>query len=556
MASYAHGIMAGDTCEDESRIFGSFTRELWDIFKLYADRGRLQSSNIRKAFNDLHLYPSHSQVQEMVHCAVEYGSPCEADHVTFGEFCILVDELQHHYEMCACTCTSLPQAILPSKASFHGSMGRRKRRESSSNFQVFLGGSCGSAKGPTRWRQEEAVPYLKHHSITFYNPQVNTWRPELIELEDRAKQVAELLFFVIDNRTRAVTSLCEIAYLVGCHRQIVVMFTDLHGEVTCIDDELLTDRERTDLWRGRWVLVDIIERNGIPVFGDMEKALHCSALNIQQAIRVQELELKHGAQPVRHGHTLVGEALLKLRETFNSITCDSQGKITRDELRLGYRCFTGQELNATWLQHERPDVSSFSFEEFCCIVAEYKRRKASAFTAFCSMLFSPFKWMFGRKKSQILPDSNGDTFDIYLGGSCGDSNWREEIALPLIKRHGLSYHNPHVTEWFNRLIPMQVAEREKCRVMLYVITDSTRAVAAMTEAAYYIGLGCRVVLCMQKLRPDSTVSGEELSKTALQDYNRGRSYLSDMGSREGVPEFDNVAEAVESAITIVKELGR
>lgn len=35
----------------------------------------------------------------MVHCAVEYGSPCDADFVTFGEFCVLVDELQHHYEI-------------------------------------------------------------------------------------------------------------------------------------------------------------------------------------------------------------------------------------------------------------------------------------------------------------------------------------------------------------------------------------------------------------------------------------------------------------------------
>lgn len=498
------------------------------------------------------LTSAHHTHREMVHCAVEYGSPCEADHVTFGEFCVLVDELQHHYETCTNTC--VPHALQPSKAKFHGSMGRRKRRESSTNFQVFLGGSCGSSKGPTRWRQEEAIPYLKQQSITFYNPQVNTWRPELIELEDRAKQVAELLFFVIDNSTRAVTSICEIAYLVGCQRQIIIMFTDLHADIAAVDDEALTDREQTDLRRGRWVLVDLIERNGIPVFDDMEKALSCSVLNIQQGIRVQDFTLKHGAQPVKHGHTLVGEALLKLRESFNSITCNSEGKITKDDLRLGYRCFTGQELSAAWLQHQRPNVSSFSFEEFCCIVAEYKRRKPSAFSSFCSVVFSPLKWVFDRKRAQVLPD--GNVFDIYLGGSCGDSNWREDIALPLIKRHGMSYHNPHGSEWSSRLIPMQVAEREKCRVMLYVVTDSTRAMAAMTEAAYYIGLGCRVVLCMQKLHPDSTISGEEVSKSAFQDYNRGRAYLSDMASREGVPEFDNVAEAVESTITMVKELGK
>lgn len=36
-------------------------------------------------------------VFEMVQCAVEYGSPCEADHITFGEFSILVTELQNYY---------------------------------------------------------------------------------------------------------------------------------------------------------------------------------------------------------------------------------------------------------------------------------------------------------------------------------------------------------------------------------------------------------------------------------------------------------------------------
>ncbi|KAL8563179.1 hypothetical protein ACOMHN_061004 [Nucella lapillus] len=319
--------MAADIEKEENKIFGGFTRDLWNVFKQYDDNGWLQISNIRTAFNHLDLFPSYSQIQEMVHCAVEYGSPCEADHVTFGEFCVLVDELRHKYD---CTDNSpLPRATLPSK---QGHKERRKRRESSSNFQVFLGGSCGSSRGPTRWRQEDAIPFLKQHSITFYNPQVNTWRPELIELEDRAKQVAELLLFVIDNQTRAVVSLCEVAYLVGCHRQIVVMFSDLKSDITCVNEENLTEREREDLRRGRKVLIDLIERNGLPVFGDMSNTLQCSVLNLAQGIRVQDLTLKQGAQPVNHGYCLVGEALLKLRETFNSITCDSgEGRITKND---------------------------------------------------------------------------------------------------------------------------------------------------------------------------------------------------------------------------------
>ncbi|XP_025112006.1 uncharacterized protein LOC112574880 isoform X2 [Pomacea canaliculata] len=530
-----------------------FEKELWTVFKKYDDDGKLKISNIRSAFNDLNLFPSYSQVQEMVHCAVEYGSPCMADHVTFGEFCVLVDELRHHYE--TCFTQPLPQSVLPSKVQAHGTEGRRKRKDSSSNFQVFLGGSCGSPKGPSLWRQQEAIPYLKQHNITFYNPQVNTWRPELIELEDRAKQVADLLLFVIENCTRAVVSLCEIAYLVGCQRQIVVMFKDLKGDVFSVCDETISEREKEDLRRGRQVLIDIIERNGIPVFDNMNKALDCLSLNIHQGVRIQDLTLSHGAQPVKHGHMLVGEALLKLRETFNSITCDSEGRITKDELRLGYRCFTGRELSASNLHQRRPDKLSFSFEEFCCIVTECKRQRPSVVSSLCTALFNPFRWIAEKFGSQKVTHADCvDVHDIYLGGSCGDTNWREDIALPLIKRHGVSFHNPHVTEWYNSLIPMQVAEREKCRLMLYVITNTTRAVAAMVEAAYYIGLGCRVVLCLQKLQPNIPISSEEVTHCALQDYNRGRAYLSDMASREGVPEFEDVAEAVECAINQINEM--
>ena len=45
------------------------------------------------------------------------------------------------------------------------------------------------------------------------------------------------------------------------------------------------------------------------------------------------------------------------------------------------------------------------------------------------------KGLFPGKHRQRVVHShdNGDVFDIYLGGSCGETGWREEIALPIIK---------------------------------------------------------------------------------------------------------------------------
>lgn len=50
---------------------------------------------------------------------------------------------------------------------------------------VFLGGSCD----PTVWRREIALPKLDKYKIPYYNPQIDDWHPELIQLEAVAKEV-------------------------------------------------------------------------------------------------------------------------------------------------------------------------------------------------------------------------------------------------------------------------------------------------------------------------------------------------------------------------------
>lgn len=76
---------------------------------------------------------------------------------------------------------------------------------------MFLGGSCN----PTTWRLDTAIPALHRAAITYFNPQVDEWYPELIEVEEQAKTTVTLLLFVIDNQTRAISSMVEIAYLAG-----------------------------------------------------------------------------------------------------------------------------------------------------------------------------------------------------------------------------------------------------------------------------------------------------------------------------------------------------
>ena len=70
-----------------------------------------------------------------MHCAVEYGSPCDADHVTFGELCVMVDELQHHNQVGVSP--EHPKSHIKAKHS-SSTNSRRARKESLANFQVHF----------------------------------------------------------------------------------------------------------------------------------------------------------------------------------------------------------------------------------------------------------------------------------------------------------------------------------------------------------------------------------------------------------------------------------
>ena len=59
------------------------------------------------------------------------------------------------------------------------------------------------------------IPYLHQAGLTYFNPQVEEWFPELIEIEEQAKCAASLLLFVVDSQTRAISSMVEVGYLIG-----------------------------------------------------------------------------------------------------------------------------------------------------------------------------------------------------------------------------------------------------------------------------------------------------------------------------------------------------
>ena len=133
-------------------------------------------------------------------------------------------------------------------------------------YNVFLGGSCN----PTTWRKDIAIPRLQKAKLTFYNPQVDDWSPELVDIEARAKENADILLFVIDDQTRAVASIAEAAYYIGTGRKVVLVVQKFVGYESVYS---IHPNEFKDLNRGRTYLEDFAKRHNVPLCDSVESAV-------------------------------------------------------------------------------------------------------------------------------------------------------------------------------------------------------------------------------------------------------------------------------------------
>lgn len=67
------------------------------------------------------------------------------------------------------------------------------------------------------------------------------WGPELIQLENYAKQNAEVLFFVIDNQTRGIASMIEVAFIASTNRNLILVIKDLNWPHCKIADDNISE---------------------------------------------------------------------------------------------------------------------------------------------------------------------------------------------------------------------------------------------------------------------------------------------------------------------------
>ncbi len=66
---------------------------------------------------------------------------------------------------------------------------------------------------------------------------------------------------------------------------------------------------------------------------------------------------------------------------------------------------------------------------------------------------------------------------VFLGGTCNDSTWREE----LIPQLNIDYFNPVVDDWTPECMDEEIRQRETCDYCLYVITSNMTGVYSIAE---------------------------------------------------------------------------
>jgi len=138
-----------------------------------------------------------------------------------------------------------------------------------------------------------------------------------------------------------------------------------------------------------------------------------------------------------------------------------------------------------------------------------------------------------------IPDS------VFLGGSCGKTTWRIDAVIPQFEKHGICYYNPQRDDWTPALVAIEARAKDECKVLLFVIDDSTRSLVSVLEAVEHVCRGRRAYIVMTDVvKGPISFEGESAGPGELADLNRLRSYLKDVAVRHGVDIYATVADAV------------
>ncbi|XP_049698524.2 uncharacterized protein LOC110370032 isoform X2 [Helicoverpa armigera] len=446
---------------------------------------------VQSLFNDIELYPTKTQVFEMLVCARQCARR-KSLTLTFGEFCVFAAELRR------CSRQARQSSNKPESPQWNVDKELRDKDIICKHVngseappppcEVFLGGSCN----PTTWRSDIAIPMLKEMGITYFNPQVDDWSMELVEVEHRAKAAARALLFVLDSETRAVAASVEAAHLAAAPRDLLLVLRP-YSRHQAIGTETISDHEYVELSRARATLQEAVERRGLPAFTDIPTALRCARAVLRGARTHPRHSLGHTILRLKRAYDAAGGRNSRLPR---AKAVDALKDATRAPREVAERCLP-------------PTADTVDFETFCAAVAELAAdsesqgrngqeteatggelrtearglEPAARDTNNGLRLVNPRLKAYGRKLGLFIPKNGGHRASLdSAGGAAGDSG--DAVFTPGTERRlerlpamlGAPTHDVYLGGTFpsNNTRPEEVLRREGFTYVVPRANDYTR----------------------------------------------------------------------------------
>ncbi|GAB9470119.1 Valine-trna ligase [Globisporangium polare] len=397
--------------------------------------------------------------------------------------------------------------------------------ERMADTDVFLGGSCN----PTTWRRDVAIPLLEDAHVKYFNPQVDDWYEELIQIETRAKETAKVVFMVIDNATRSMVCINEsVEYICRGRRVVLVVDDILPG--TLVEGSEVTAEEIADLNGARECLRNLAIKKEIRMYDNVREAV----LGTIRWVREDNLT------------TYIPE-VPRLRKRSSIVLNKWSGQIRP-------RRNTSRSASSTAVLSV---VSQKSLE------AENGHPNGSPLQTSSSSGQLSSESIVQHLGCKLYGSYTGGS--VYLGGNVGATSWREKVAVPLLQKAGIPFYipyldyltfelsrqpgSPKVSSRTDRWKEID-AEKDRAELILFVIPKQVRSIAAMTEAVELVASWHAMLLVIEPLEDGCIVSrdGSVIVGREFKDLARARAYLQEMAERNDVEVFASVAEAVESII--------
>merc|ERR1719229_863241 len=208
--------------------------------------------------------------------------------------------------------------------------------------------------------------------------------------------------------------------------------------------------------------------------------------------------------------------------------------------------------------NSRVAENHITFGEFCVFATELRRYYANHErdpTAVLSLPSQISKVPEKRKKGELRTQrSTTSAYDIFLGGSCNPTTWRQDQAIPHFKGKDITFYNPQQANWSPEMIELEHQAKVTSQILFYVLNDQTRNVASMIEVSQYAGSNRRLIVVLNPYPgPEHQINGEKLTKAEYEDLQSAMGTVQDLIERQSIPVFNNIKVALNCTTKVLKE---